>query len=92
MFAKTQEQQNKIFEILVQKVNSDKIPELKSDNTELIIESLARNIVEFVPNPENMITFEYWYKRQEDQFVLDGRKLDDASRVRFLLQNLNNLT
>lgn len=70
MFARILEQQNKILEMLEQKVNSDKITESKSDNSFTIV-SIARNIVEFVP--ENMITFESWYKWYEDNFFLDGR-------------------
>lgn len=65
MFAKILEKQNKLLEMLAQHVNYEKVPEPRSDITEFIIVTLVRNIVEFVPDPENMITFDSWCKRYE---------------------------
>lgn len=67
---------------------SSKEPYLKrtKPSIELINESLAKNMVEFVLDLEKLITFECWFKRYEDIFVLDCWKLDDASRVRRLLR------
>lgn len=52
MFVKILEQRNKILEVLVHKVSSEKAPRV---NTEFIIESQAENIIEFVLNLEIMM-------------------------------------
>ncbi|CAH1105699.1 unnamed protein product [Psylliodes chrysocephalus] len=84
------QQQNKILEQLTKKIdNVVSGASSTTDNTELIIESLARNLMEFVPDLDNNVTFDSWFRRNEDLFLIDGAKLDDAARVRLLLRNLS---
>lgn len=66
-----------ISQILAQTVNSDKVPDSKSDNTEIIIESATITIEDV---SDIMIIFESRYNWYEDLFVLDGRKLVHTSR------------
>lgn len=52
MIAKILEKQNKVLEMFALKL-TDNVLESKSESTEFIMESLARNIVKFVPDVEN---------------------------------------
>ncbi|CAH1112991.1 unnamed protein product [Psylliodes chrysocephalus] len=79
-------QQNKILEQLTKKIGNVSEASSTTDNTELIIESLARNLMEFVPDLDNNVTFDSWFRRYEDLFLIDEAKLDDAARVRLLLR------
>lgn len=56
---------------------------------EIIINSLAPHIDEFVYDEESNLTFETWYARYEDTFVIDAKELDDAGRTRLLLRRLS---
>ncbi|CAH1098423.1 unnamed protein product [Psylliodes chrysocephalus] len=55
-------------------------PSSTMDNIELIIESLARNLMGFVPNLDKNVTFYSWFRRYEDLFLIDGAKLNDAAK------------
>ncbi|CAH1101894.1 unnamed protein product [Psylliodes chrysocephalus] len=83
-FLQLVEQQRKFMEEMT------KLAQPKS-NTELIIESLASNIVEFVYDPDSGITFETWFSRYEDLFSEDAKVLTDSEKVRLLLRKLNTL-
>ncbi|XP_037931645.1 uncharacterized protein K02A2.6-like [Teleopsis dalmanni] len=61
----------------------------KTENPEQTMEILASSLTEFVYDPENNLTFETWYTRYEDLFLVDGSKLDDAAKVRLLLRKLS---
>ncbi|XP_037959190.1 uncharacterized protein K02A2.6-like [Teleopsis dalmanni] len=63
----------------------------KPTEPEFIIEALASNITEFCHDTENNITFDTWYMRYEDLFLIDAAKLDDAAKTRLLLRKLNTI-
>lgn len=44
---------------------------------------------EFSYRPEEDWTFEAWYARYEDMFVLDAAHMDDAAKARFLVRKLD---
>ncbi|VDK24982.1 unnamed protein product [Anisakis simplex] len=50
---------------------------------------LENTITTFSYAPYEDITFAAWYKRYEDIFKMDGKNLDDAARVHFLLTKLD---
>lgn len=52
------------------------------------MDSLAATMCEFVYDPDNNLTFEDWYERFEDAFLVDGVSLDEAAKVRLLLRKL----
>lgn len=54
-------------------------------SSEKLMETLSNGITKFSYDAENGITFECWYNRNEDVFTVDGKELDDASKVRLLL-------
>lgn len=60
-----------------------------TDGSEKIIESLASGIQEFDFDPDGPIFFNDWYARYEDVFKEDGRRLNDAAKVRLLLCKLS---
>ncbi|XP_055918537.1 uncharacterized protein K02A2.6-like [Eupeodes corollae] len=60
-----------------------------SARSELLMDSLASNISEFCYDPEHSLTFEAWFSRHEDIFNVDGKDLDDASKVRLVMRKLN---
>ncbi|CAH1101719.1 unnamed protein product [Psylliodes chrysocephalus] len=82
------QQQNKILELAKKIDNVVSGASSTTDNTESFIESLAKNLMEFVPDLDNNVTFDSWFRRYEDLFLIDGDKLDDAARVQLLLRNL----
>lgn len=88
------EQNQQLIKLLAEKLLSPASSSSSNDTanqqrTEQIIESLSSNVTEFSYDPDGGSTFEIWYRRYEDLFLLDGSKLDDAARVRLLLRKLN---
>lgn len=57
-------------------------------NPEVILDSLAANIKEFLYDPENHSTFAAWFSRYEDLFAKDAARIDDEAKVRLLLRRL----
>ncbi|XP_062557959.1 uncharacterized protein K02A2.6-like [Armigeres subalbatus] len=57
-------------------------------NPEIILDSLANNIKEFLYEPESSITFAAWYARYDDLFEKDTARLDDEAKVRLLMRKL----
>lgn len=56
-------------------------------SNEMLCDALARNITIFTPGPD--CTFGQWYDRHETVFTVQGKNLDDNSKSRLLLGNLN---
>ncbi|XP_039450654.1 uncharacterized protein K02A2.6-like [Culex pipiens pallens] len=56
---------------------------------ELVLDSLATNITEFVYDADKGCTFDTWYGRYADLFDADASSLDDAAKVRLLLRKLS---
>ncbi|KAI8126692.1 hypothetical protein CVS40_3504 [Lucilia cuprina] len=56
---------------------------------EQLMDKLANSISEFVYDATN--TFNIWYSRHEDIFLVDGKDLDDAAKVRLLMRKLNTI-
>lgn len=86
------ENERKILELL--DVQSKLLQALTSNNShsarpELLMDSLGNSICEFSYDPEHSITFGAWYSRHEDIFEVDGKDLDDSSKVRLLMRKLN---
>ncbi|XP_054731489.1 uncharacterized protein K02A2.6-like [Anastrepha obliqua] len=48
---------------------------------ERTMDTLASSITEFVYDPELNLTFETWYARYEDLFLVDANKLDEAAKA-----------
>lgn len=46
-------------------------------------------MVEFAYRPDDAVTFESWYARYEDLFVLDAANMDDAAKARVLVRKLD---
>ncbi|XP_055688348.1 uncharacterized protein K02A2.6-like [Lutzomyia longipalpis] len=59
-------------------------------STEVSVDALARGISPFSYAPEQNLTFEMWFLRYKSTFLLDGKNLDDAARVRLLLRRLDS--
>ncbi|XP_054746789.1 uncharacterized protein K02A2.6-like [Anastrepha obliqua] len=76
--------QSKLLEQLTQR---SKQP--VENSKEQLMESLAKSIAEFCYDATNALTFDTWYARHEDVFLVDGKDLDEASRVRLLMRKLN---
>ncbi|XP_052899922.1 uncharacterized protein LOC128306442 [Anopheles moucheti] len=64
---------------------------LSPQQPELIMEALARSLIEFRYEAESNVTFEAWYARYEDLFKQDASRLDDAAKVRLLLRKLGTM-
>ncbi|XP_037810025.1 uncharacterized protein K02A2.6-like [Lucilia sericata] len=62
-----------------------------SINQDLLMEKLSNSITEFCYDQANSSTFNNWYARFEDIFLVEGKDLDDAARVRLLMRKLNNI-
>lgn len=58
-------------------------------DTEFLIESLSKSMTEFTFDLETNSTFENWYNKYKDLFIMDARNLDDAAKVRLLLRKLD---
>uniref|UniRef100_A0A914XRX0 TolA protein n=1 Tax=Plectus sambesii TaxID=2011161 RepID=A0A914XRX0_9BILA len=56
---------------------------------ERIIHSLSQRIAEFRYDPDNDVTFENWFKHFEGTLQVDGRSLDEKSRVRLIISKLD---
>ena len=54
-----------------------------------LMDKLSNSISEFSFDTNKGITFGVWYNRHEDIFLVEGKDLDDAARVRLLLRKLN---
>uniref|UniRef100_A0A9J2P157 DUF7083 domain-containing protein n=1 Tax=Ascaris lumbricoides TaxID=6252 RepID=A0A9J2P157_ASCLU len=52
-------------------------------------DELSAPLAQFVYDPDTNLTFEAWYRWHEDVFAVDGATLDDATRVRLLLEKLD---
>ncbi|XP_054746058.1 uncharacterized protein K02A2.6-like [Anastrepha obliqua] len=76
--------QSKLLEQLTQR---SKQP--VENSKEQLMASLAKSIAEFCYDATNALTFDTWYARHEDVFLVDGKDLDEASRVRLLMRKLN---
>ena len=62
-------------------------------STEQLMETLSNSIATFTYyDPDNSLTFNEWYNRHEDIFIVDGKELDAASRVRLLLRKLDSIS
>ncbi|XP_037927866.1 uncharacterized protein LOC119662336 [Teleopsis dalmanni] len=86
--AKDTETMRELFkECLQMKMHIEAFP--KTEKPEQTMEILAWSITEFVYDPENNLTFETWYTRYEDLFLVDASKLDDVAKVRLLLRKLS---
>lgn len=79
--AKQQEKESQ----LLQKLTDTR----KEDGPEQLLELLTVTIEKFEYDAENGSTFESWYKRYEDIFLVDAGRLDDAAKVRLLLGRLS---
>lgn len=76
--------------VLIQQLTQQLVKkESSEDKMESLLDKLARNITEFTYDPENDLVFETWYARYEDLFLVDGKSLDDAARVRLLLRKIS---
>ncbi|XP_053698900.1 uncharacterized protein K02A2.6-like [Sabethes cyaneus] len=60
-----------------------------STRNELVLDSLASNITEFVYDLEQGCSFDTWFSRYADLFEKYAAKLDDSAKVRLLLRKLN---
>ncbi|XP_053698979.1 uncharacterized protein K02A2.6-like [Sabethes cyaneus] len=60
-----------------------------STRNELVLDSLASNITEFVYDLEQGCSFDTWFSRYADLFEKDAAKLNDSAKVRLLLRKLN---
>ncbi|XP_055634157.1 uncharacterized protein K02A2.6-like [Toxorhynchites rutilus septentrionalis] len=56
--------------------------------SEKIIESLATGIEDFYNDPDGGVFFDAWFARYEDIFKVDGKNLDDPTKVRLLLRKI----
>ncbi|CAH8670750.1 unnamed protein product [Schistosoma haematobium] len=75
--------QQKLLETLLGKLSiQQEIPEHKS------IESYLNPVSEFIFDADNGHTFEAWFGRIEDIFRVEFAAIDDAKKVRLLLQKL----
>ena len=50
--------------------------------------NLASSIQEFNYDPDEGLTFSAWYRRYEDIFLVEAENLDEAAKVRLLMQKL----
>ncbi|XP_055615351.1 uncharacterized protein K02A2.6-like [Toxorhynchites rutilus septentrionalis] len=77
------QQQQEIFRSAMQSIQVNVPP-----NPEIILDSLAANIKEFLYDPETHSTFGSWFARYEDLFAKDAERIDDSAKVRLLLRRL----
>ncbi|XP_055604570.1 uncharacterized protein LOC129752816 [Uranotaenia lowii] len=82
-------EQNQRLMVVMERFTNQAASHQPANNPELVIESLSSNIREFCYDPDSGLTFDRWYQKYEDFFLLDGSKLDDAAKVRLLLRSLN---
>ncbi|XP_055590190.1 uncharacterized protein K02A2.6-like [Uranotaenia lowii] len=81
--------QNKLMSQLSDQINIIQNSVRGTSRNELVLDSLASNITEFVYEPANQCTFDSWFSRYADLFEKDAAQLDDAAKVRLLLRKLN---
>jgi hypothetical protein len=53
------------------------------------MDSLLKRMSTFSYDPDNKLTFDLWYSRYEDTIVTGGADLDDAAKVRLVIQKLD---
>ncbi|XP_055708916.1 uncharacterized protein K02A2.6-like [Phlebotomus papatasi] len=94
------EGESKVTETLLEAVAAllKEVKDLKSEqkvvvplqqSNEVSVDALSRGISPFSYAPEQNLTFDMWYQRYKSTFLLDGKNLDDAARVRLLLRRLD---
>ena len=59
------------------------------NHVDKLMDTLANSISPFSDSEEQDMIFECWYSRHEDIFLVEGKILDDASKVRLLLRKLD---
>ncbi|CAH8538525.1 unnamed protein product [Schistosoma rodhaini] len=79
--------QVRIIETLTQKLNLSQSG-ATDDAAKSNVDHIINSIHEFNFDGSSGITFETWFKKYEDLFKVDLRKLDDAAKVRILLRKL----
>ncbi|XP_075150673.1 uncharacterized protein LOC142224773 [Haematobia irritans] len=91
----TIEKQQQLMERLVALQNNTAndeflaIPKSNTSGSEVLMDILAKNIREFVYDPGDNQIFELWFERYEDIFVVEGKQLDEAAKVRLLLRKVS---
>lgn len=73
------------------KLMSDKAALDAKDAKSELIESLCSRIDVFHFEPKDGLTFETWYRRYVNIFTEDTKSLDDAAKVRLLLERLDSV-
>ncbi|XP_065092789.1 uncharacterized protein K02A2.6-like [Ochlerotatus camptorhynchus] len=64
---------------------------VKPKDTEFLMEALSKTLPEFSYDPQNGVVFDKWYARHQEVFSKGGAALEEADRVRLLLQKLNSM-
>ncbi|CAH8515513.1 unnamed protein product [Schistosoma bovis] len=82
--------QTRMLEMLTQKMNLDQ-KEVTDDPFKSHVDQIVNSIHEFNFDGSAGITFETWFKKYEDLFKVDLKKLDDAAKVRILLRKLGTV-
>ena len=65
------------------------VSEPATNSTTSITKSLLERLSTFKYDPESGLTFDLWYKRYENVLTTDGAALDDSSKVRLIVQKLD---
>ena len=56
-----------------------------------VMDSLLKRLSDFSYDPDNGVTFDLWFSRYEETIATDGSTLDDAAKVRLVVQKLDQL-
>ncbi|XP_058448841.1 uncharacterized protein LOC131428818 [Malaya genurostris] len=64
---------------------------VRPKDNEFLMEALSNTITEFSYDPQNGVVFDKWYARHEEVFTKGGEKLNDAEKVRLLLQKMSSV-
>lgn len=83
-----QEQTAKLFSSITEQLCKLTDEKESADSDPRIKETLANGIQVFAYDPDNGVTFDSWYRRYEDLFLVDAVKLDEKAKVRLLMQKL----
>jgi predicted Holliday junction resolvase-like endonuclease len=78
----------KVLEVITEKLQSMCTQKTTSTAEPRLKETLAAGIQEFRYEPEEGVNFSAWYKRYEDIFLFDAESMNEASKVRLLMQKL----
>lgn len=81
--------QNALMARLTEQVSAIQGNVQNTSRNELILDSLATNITEFVYDGEKGCSFDAWFSRYADLFEKDAGQLKDDAKVRLLLRKLN---